>query len=167
MYTSPLVSQSEFYQGDIIEDYPFLNLGQVQPLTVSDSGIAESEGEVDAETAKVSVRIDGRRVMIISQTCDAQRRENLLISPIYGINEYSMNADTLRNLRSGKVYYWLYLPAYQSIIEESFVDLQQLMYVPRSKIEEYKTSRILSLSDLGRHHLAWSITNFIGRPFSA
>jgi hypothetical protein len=168
MYEYPLISQQEFYQGDIIGDYPFLNLGQAKPLVISGEGFTDGGGEVDATTGKVSVGVDTRRVMIISQTCDAQRRENVIISPIYTLNEYiaasSPNADKLRTLRAGKIYYWFYLPAYQDIIEESFVDLQQVTYVPRAYVERYIEGRILSLSDLGRHRLSWSVAGFLGRP---
>ena len=168
MYTFPLISQTEFYQGDIIGSYPFMNLTKLKPLTVSESEIVEGEGAPNAATQKVSVAVDPRNVMVISQTCDAQRRENLIICPIYTMAEYiaasSPNGDKLRTLRDGKIYYWLYLPAYQSILEESFVDLQQLIYVPRPQLEAYRSARILSLNDLGRHRLGWSMAAFLGRP---
>lgn len=170
MYVLPSSNegQSDYFQGDIVEDFPLLNLGTAQDLTVSNSYTINSTYP-DRNSTHAAVQIVKRKVMIISQTCDAQRRDNIIVCPIIDLAEYissnSPNADKLRSIRSGKIYYWFYLGALEEKIDECFVDLQQFIHMPRADFERLAEShRILSLSDFGRHKLAWSLSSFFGRP---
>ncbi len=105
--------------------------------------------------------------MILSQSCDAQRRENIVLAPIFSFTELSnkgIKTDTLSSIKLRKTNYWFYLPALEGVVEDSVVDLQQIRSFPRETIESLKRTKIISLSDWGRHHLAWAIVNFFGRP---
>jgi len=168
MYIVPSASSQTPYQGDIINDFPFFNIASVKSLSIKDRNIAHIEDGINTATRNVLIEANLRKIMLISQTCDAQRRENVIICPVYTVAEYmtsnNPNKDKLDALRNGKNYYWFYLPAYETVFVESFVDFQQFTYLPKELYEQFQASRLLQLDDLGRHRLAWSISTYFGRP---
>jgi hypothetical protein len=138
MYVPPgNISVDLLFQGDVFPSYPFL----------SDD--------------------TSRSIILISQTCDAQRRENILVAPIFTFSEMEgrgVKPDTLKDVRLRRINYWFYLPPLDGVLEESLVDLQQIKFSSRIDIDNRKSTKIITLNDWGRHHLAWSISNFFGRP---
>ena len=80
------------------------------------------------------------------------------------LSHKGIKTDTLSSIKLRKTNYWFYLPALEGVVEDSVVDLQQIRSFPRETIESLKRTKIISLSDWGRHHLAWAIVNFFGRP---
>jgi hypothetical protein len=71
--------------------------------------------------------------------------------------------DYVDSIKGKKTNYWFYLPAYNNF-PESLVDFQTISYVSRLDLEQYKNSRILSLSALGRHNLGWALSVYFSRP---
>lgn len=171
MYADALsIDRTAFYQGDIISDFPFYIFENVLALRRTDAGHYEVGEHATTETEMVfGVGAKVQNVMILSQTCDAQRRSNVILCPVYQLNEFTIdntiNVDRLRAIRERRINYWFYLPAFDTL-QESIADLQAMIYVPRETIERFLPSKTLALSDLGRHHLSWSLATFFGRPAS-
>jgi hypothetical protein len=169
MYADTNVNQgATLYQGDIIADFPFFIFQSGLPIQRTEAGLFElREGNQEGDRELFAVEAHKQKVMILSQTCDAQRRTNVIICPVYDLGEFvtdnTINADRLRSIRKRGVNYWFYLPAYATLTE-SIADMQTMIYVPRTEIEEYLPKRVVSLNDLGRHHLAWSLATYFGRP---
>lgn len=161
------IDKNTLYQGDIIEDFPFYIFENSQPIKKTEAGYFEFGNENGEDHALIAVETKKQRVMILSQTCDAQRRKNLIISPIYKLDQFiidnTINKNRAEAIRERRLYYLFYLPEFESL-PESLVDLQTMIYVSREKIEQYLPNKIISLSDLGRHHLSWSLATYFGRP---
>jgi hypothetical protein len=141
------------FQGDLLEGFPFLIIDTI-PSSAFQSG----------SEAKIELRAKLNTVMVLSQTCDIQRRKNVLVCPVSRVVDNEFNNDDLAKLKKRKQYYWFYLPELPDVISESFADFQTIYYVPRSLVEEAKARKIVSLSDWGRHHLGWALSAYLGRP---
>ena len=171
MYVDPSpATSSTLYQGDVIKDFPFYLFDSGLPIKKNDSGYFEIDRS-DQERDRSLLAIETKRqlVMILSQTCDIQRRTNIIICPVYNLEEFvadnTINADRARSLKKREIHYWFYLPSYNEL-PEALADLQTMMYIPKAIIEKYLSKRIATLNDLGRHHLAWSLATYFGRPAS-
>lgn len=151
------------YQGDVVKDLPF----PVCP----EQEVAIAPGEVDISQESTNNFFKGdpqlitalkysRTGMIISQNCDIENREFILISPVFEINEKYSDDDHIISLKGQKVKYELYLPSTTNF-NESFVDLQLISVIKKEKID--KTKRILVLSDYGQALLQQHLRNYLGR----
>ena len=147
--------QGVFYQGDIINDFPFV---------IFDKGTIEQSLGLRETDPKISVRIKMSMVMILSQTCDIQRRSNIIICPVHKMSDFSLNKDNTEQIKKRRIGYWFYLPGITGLIEDSIADFQTIYYVNREFLEKYKQNKIITLSDWGRHHLGWSLSTYFGRP---
>ncbi len=168
MYADPdFVDKTTLFQGDIIDDFPFYNFENSYPIKKDAGGRFELDGDDNSDRSVLAVETKKQKVIILSQTCDIQRRSNVIVCPVYELKEVvdggAINLKRVEALKSRRIYYWFYLPEFQ-VLQESFADLQTMVYVPRDIIEKYVTKRAVSLSDLGRHHLAWSLATYFGRP---
>jgi hypothetical protein len=142
------------YQGDLIKDFPFLILKKE-----TFSGKFDSHEEVRLEVpAKLNT------IMVLSQTCDVQNRENVLVCPVYEIQGFGFNKDEVESIKKRRTGYWFYLPKLEGILEDSVADFQTVYYVPKDFLNSCKLSKFVTLSDWGRHHLCWALSNYFGRP---
>jgi hypothetical protein len=161
------VDSNTLYQGDVISDFQFHILESGQPIKRNETNHFELSEKADEQSTLLAIESKKITVMILSQSCDIQRRNNVIICPVYNLNEFvtdkAVNADRLRSIRERKIYYWFYLPGFNNL-PESIADLQTMIYVPRTALEKHLSKRILSLSNLGRHHLGWTLANYFGRP---
>ncbi|MFZ2303333.1 MAG: hypothetical protein WAV98_00905 [Minisyncoccia bacterium] len=183
MYIYPVDnSDPVFYQGDIIDNFPFFvveseNFNVLEPETNQSTNqkyqIKKIKSLPKEQTTDHLIVIDARRqrVMILSQTCDVQQRETIIFAPVFevskAISDGRMTNNQAISLRNRKLDYWFYLPKQDSVIEESYIDLQIIHYVPKSLILENLQNRVLALSDWGRHHLSWALSDFFGRPIKS
>lgn len=160
------------YQGDVLKNFPFFIFqNDLRGLKQSDKkGVFELKEQETFENGEAVLAISSKLnyIIILSQTCDLQERENVIIAPVYSIKEYEDNG-TLKGGKAGlikkrKINYWFYLPEIEGVFEGSFADFQTMYYVPRKILENYKKNKILTLSDWGRHHLGWALSNYFGRP---
>lgn len=164
-----LIDSSLLYQGDVITDFPFPVLeGSKKIKKDQTTGQFELDESSSQETESLfAIEKKLQTVMILSQTCDLQRRKNVIICPVYSLKDFIednvLNKSTVESIRKRSVNYWFYLPEYKNL-EESIVDLQTMVYVSRTTLGPYLSKRIIILSDLGRHHLSWSVVNYFGRP---
>jgi len=143
-----------FYQGDLIKDFPFFIFDEHINL----------ENVISKTEAKIEINAKLNTIIILSQTCDIQRRKNAIICPVYKMDEFSFNSDDTDSIKKRKTGYWFYLPPLDGVIEESIADFQTIYYVPRAVIDNYKKNKIVTMSDWGRHHLSWALNNYFGRP---
>ncbi len=184
MYALPTVEQP-FFQGDLLSNYSFI----VPPLGKQFVFIGDAVSSIVVElSAKEDAYMDGKKeqliansfrssAMIITQTCDIQRREYISVCPIfdlavlkskytnYGWGENRIN-NFIEDLKNQKQNYFLYLPAHTSEnvnFSESYVDLQVINSMPSSNVTNYH--RFLSLTDKGRHWIGFKLSNLFGRPF--
>jgi hypothetical protein len=163
------INGSILFQGDIIKDFPFYILENGQPMKKNSAGLFELDKDIlKNKSAFLMFKSKKQNIMILSQTCDIQFRNNIIICPVFNLEEFIsanvVNADTARSIRERKKNHWFYLPAYGQL-PESIADLQSMVYISQDIIGDYLSNRIASLSDLGRHHLAYSLSIFFGRPF--
>jgi len=162
------IEKNTLYQGDIITDFPFFIFQGGQLVQKNQSGFFEKKnGNSDEEENLYIIASKKQSIMILSQTCDIQRRENVIICPVYKLQDLidkgAINTKQAESLRGRKIYYNFYLPELGSF-PESIADFQTMIYVPRENLTPYIPNRGVSLDHLGRHHLAWALTNYFGRP---
>ena len=183
MYVYPIDnSDPVFYQGDIIENFPFfvVDSDNFNVLEFETGQSVNKKYKVKKikllpkeQTSDNLIAIDARRqkVIILSQTCDIQQRETIIFAPVFeiakAISDGRMTNNQAISLRSRKLDYWFYLPKQDAVIEESYIDFQIIHYIPKSLILENLQNRVLALSDWGRHHLSWALSNFFGRPIKS
>ncbi|MFZ2907741.1 MAG: hypothetical protein WA014_01160 [Minisyncoccia bacterium] len=163
---SATVDPNTLYQGDILENFPFYILDKPQSVKKEEDGSFSLEQEAATSDLHV-IGSKTQRVILLSQTCDIQRRNNVMICPVHELAQFiednTLNTDSVKSIRDRKNYYFFYLPAFNGL-PESIADLQTIIYVPRAVIAARISDRIVPMSDLGRHHLGWSLANLFSRP---
>lgn len=161
------------YQGDVLKNFPFFifqnNLSGLKQSSASREIFQLKEKEIfkDGEAILV-VKSKLSHIIILSQTCDIQDRTHVIVAPIYSIKNFEdegiLKDGKVGLIKERKINYWFYLPKLEGILEDSFADFQTIYYVPREMLESYKKNKILALSDWGRHHLGWALSNYFCRP---
>lgn len=138
--------QEPFYQGDILKDSPFF---------------------IISSNSKKLPAMEKTEVMLLSQTCDIARTERdfIIVGRVLKVVDLAkiVKHDQISGLRSRKLKYLFYLPKDQGF-SEAYVDFNQITYFPKKGMLK-KRNRIKSLSDLGRHWLAYQLADYFGRPF--
>lgn len=146
---SDLDKRNPFFQGDILQDTPFF---------VIPKGFDKSK----------RATIQNLDVVILTQTCDIERRDFVIIGRVVRLQELvetgvSQNLiESLCKRSPTRPKYLFYLPPDRSF-EESYIDFTQITYTPKNILK--KRNRVKSLSDLGRHWLAYQLSDYFGRPF--
>lgn len=151
------LNQDTFYQGDLVKDFPFL---------IFDKEISLDNLAVTAE-AKLEIKAKLNLAMILSQTCDVQNRKNVIVCPVYKMQEFDFKKEEVNSIKKRKTGYWFYLPKLDGVIDESIADFQTIYYIPREVLDKYKRNKIVTLSDWGRHHLGWALSGYFGRPIES
>lgn len=175
----------DIYQGDVIVNFHFLLPPLGEPISLQTQGSQINKVPISQVTNSYS---NGNETllansfigkgMIITQTCDIQRRKYLSVCPIHDFSKIktdlaSEGLDEKRiqsfekQVKEQKVGYFFYLPAMTfgdgKNIGECYVDLQVINSVPRENISNYP--RLIGLSDKGRHWLDFKLMSLFGRPF--
>jgi hypothetical protein len=173
-----------FFQGDILEDVavvfmppagsgkwvllrPGLPLTRAQALAGNTpkvfrpfvAGAAPEEWSTPDEL--VLAKATKRAVMVITQTCDLERRNFVQVAPVYAAQTLSPNKQA--SLEKNEVNYLFFLPIAPSLPDKSFADLSQIMSVHNSYMKEAKLKR--RLSNEARARLQMHLANLHGRPF--
>lgn len=162
------------YQGDVLKDFPFFifkeKLRTLKNLKkINTYEVVEIEKDTfSGGEAIMAINAKLNNIIILSQSCDIQERENIIIAPVYPIKLFEDDG-TLTNGKAGlikkrRINYWFYLPKLEKVIEDSLVDFQTIHYIPRAFLEKHKKNKIITMSDWGRHHLGWALSNYFGRP---
>ena len=143
----------DFFQGDIFK-------GKIiAPSLVKDSDQNFSRPVTDL-------------AIIITQTCDIQRREFVHLCPLYSIKELesdlkqAWDENRVNNftsqIKKNKIEYYFHLPAYSDALVESFADINYIQTIPRKDLNNLV--RLCGLSDYGRQNLAYRVGNIFLRP---
>ncbi|MDD5626436.1 MAG: hypothetical protein PHW01_00255 [Patescibacteria group bacterium] len=162
------------YQGDVIKNAPFFifedELRSLKNLKKTNTYEAIKIGEKSFNNGEALLAINAKlnNIIILSQTCDVQDKENIIIAPVYPIKLFEDNG-ILTDGKAGlikkrKINYWFYLPELEGIIGDSLVDFLTIHYIPKTFLEKYKSNKIITMTDWGRHHLGWALSNYFGRP---
>ncbi len=162
------------YQGDVLKSIPFFifkeQMNILKNLEKANTYEIEAANEKSFENEDIlsAVNTKTSNIIILSQTCDVQDKENIIIAPIYPIKLFEDNKiltkEKAKQIRDRKYNYWFYLPKLEGIIEDSIADFQFIQYIPKLFLEKYKNNKIVTMSDWGRHHLGWALGNYFGRP---
>jgi hypothetical protein len=174
-----------FFQGDILERVPvvfmppagsgkWVLLRPSFPVTLEQAlggntpkvfrpfvaGTAPEEWKAPDEL--VLAKATRRAIMVITQTCDLERRNSVQVAPVYPARSLSENKQA--SLEKNEVNYLFYLPmAEPGLSEKSFADLSQITSVHTSYVREAKLAK--RLSNEGRARLQMHLANLHGRPF--
>jgi hypothetical protein len=181
-----------FYQGDIIRDVPIIFLPErISKWFILRPG-ANSKKHVDdvlrGEICKwfesapagqlkdawqygekeelVAAKAFMVNVIILTQTCDLERRNYYQIAPVYPETKQKQSA--LEQLRENGINYNFYLPAKSPYItENSYADLSHSCAVPKAYFPRNSVSdRIAArLTNHARTELQAQVANCFGRPF--
>jgi hypothetical protein len=158
-----------YYQGDVVKNFPFFIFDNFEFVEKSGEKLyKKSEDKKTEEESFIIAKAKLSNIIILSHTCDIQQRENVIIAPIYPIKLFEENG-ILTNGKSGlikkrKIAYWFYLPKLEGIIEDSLVDFQTIIYVSVKFLDNFRNNKVLTMTDWGRHHLGWGLSNYFGRP---
>lgn len=175
---------SDFYQGDILEGVPlvfmppagsgkWVLLRPSYPVTLEQAlsgntpksfrpyvaGTAPDEWAIADEL--VLARATKRMIMVITQTCDLERRSFVQVAPIYAA--HTLTDKKQASLEKNEVNYLFFLPQSEPLREKCFAELSQISSVHNSYLREAKL--IKRLSNEGRAHLQKHLASFHGRPF--
>jgi len=174
-----------FFQGDILERVPvvfmppagsgkWVLLRPSFPVTLEQAlagntpkgfrpfvaGTAPEEWKTPDEL--VLAKATRRVVMVITQTCDLERRNSVQVAPVYPAR--SLSESKQASLEKNEVNYLFYLPmSGHDLTEKSFADLSQITSVHNSYMREAKLAK--RLSNEGRARLQMHLAKFHGRPF--
>ena len=167
---------SRFYQGDILDNFPFFIFTDTYNLLERGNGAGQYEIRktallpVDQPEIITAMPIRPHRAILLSQTCDIQNNPTVIIAPVYSLDEVTADGrlkpghlDLLRK-RRGAMKDWFYLPPLEGVIGESFVDFSTIHYFPKALMSGHLHSRVVGLSDWGRHLLDWALGDYLGRP---
>jgi len=160
------------YQGDILKNFPFFIFPEkFKFLTKSNDEnkfILETSQKTVHGEQPIMITVKLTSAILLSQTCDIQQRENIVVAPVYTIETFKESGilsdnkvDLVKKRRYG---YLFYLPKLDGVIDDSIVYLQTIHYLPKNCVLSYKNNKIATMSDWGRHHLAWALSNYFGRP---
>ena len=114
-----------------------------------------SQGDIISGIPFIYYERDGNQsvgvynAMVLSNTCDIQRNENILVAPIFPVSEY-IHKD-ITSLKKNYIYEFMYFD--DIIIGESYINFGIINSINRVMIEEgiklNKFNRIRSLTDIG------------------
>jgi|SRR5579863_7890698 len=103
-----------------------------------------------------------RAILVITQTCDLERRNFVQVAPVYAVSTLSESKQG--SVETNEVNYLFYLPASEpGISEKSFADLSQIVSVHNSYLKEAKLAK--RLSNEARARLQTHLARLHGRPF--
>ena len=153
-YYSPNPDNENFYQGDILRDYPIAIL--------PDKRFPEIVYEDDEYSGTVMIRakISSTNIIIISQTCDIKNREFVAVCPVFPIER--LEANQLEQLKKGKINYRFWLPPIDGVLHESYADFVIINAIKRESLDI--NQRLASLSERYRSHLTERIHQYFCRP---
>jgi len=181
-----------FYQGDIIRDVPIIFLPEktsrwfiLRPGPNSKKHVDdilrgeickwfESAPEGNLKDAwqhgdkeeLVAAKAFLVNVIILTQTCDLERRSYYQIAPVYP--ETKQKASALEPLRENNINYNFFLPVKAPYItENSYADLSHSCAIPKAYFPKNSVaSRIAArLTNHARTELQAQVANCFGRPF--
>ncbi len=182
MYSDP--SPDAIYQGDIVLNFSFIVPPLGESIIIQSSGNSLIKTPISSVSSPYSSGSENLLVnsfrasgMIITQTCDIQRRKYISLCPVHPFNDIREELTQegleekriekfIESIKQQRINYYFYLPPAilnEVRIEESYVDLQVINSAPRENISNYQ--RLITLSDKGRHWLDYKLINLFGRPF--
>lgn len=133
-------------QGDIFSDIPFYYTDEC--------------GDQCIITAKAQ---------LLSNTCDADHDDNIILAAVYPISDISDNAQKLISIKNNTTYNLFYIP--DSGADQYVVDFSMLNSISRHSFNAYrecgKIKTLASLSDFGYYLFLAKLTVFFMRPESA
>jgi hypothetical protein len=101
------------------------------------------------------------RIIILTQSCDIDRRHYLQVAPIY--DAAGMTELKLASLRTQDIFYMFYLPADGADFPESYADLTQIGSVHKSYFKGAVPMKKLSAT--ATTALQAHLADYFGRPF--
>ena len=130
-------------QGDVFSEIPFIFL--------------DSTGEVYFKKYKA---------MLLSNTCDATRDDNLLFAAVRPFSELTNNQSIIASIKKNIKYSSLYLP--DNLLIDEFVDFEMITTIPRVVFykfhENNDVERLITLSSVGYYMFICKLTIFFLRP---
>lgn len=124
--------------------------------------------EIDEEGHTKITRTSG---LIISNTCDLQRKKFILVAPAIPIDESDFkNQAYLTDLKKNTIFEKMYLPSFNSN-PEFIIDFSRISPLRRNavmkKIDDSSSLKITSLSKEGHFFFNLKLITYILRPESA
>jgi hypothetical protein len=186
------IDLTAFYQGDIIRDVPIIFLpdkiskwfilrpgpnskkhvddvlrGEIcKWFESSPAGQLKDAWQHGNNEEFVAAKASMVNVIILTQTCDLERRPYYQIAPLYP--ESKQKASSIESLRENEINYCFYLPAKAPYIaENSYADLSHTCVVPKAYFpKDSVTERLAArLTNGARTVLQAHMAHCFGRPF--
>ncbi len=154
LYETP---RTDISQGDILELLPHLSLNRpLLALSKETEIIFKAVGEPypqfnDKDGQDVIATCKRNKAILINHDCDIDKPQikKYLVCPVVPSNRLKPTTQDL--LKRNRIYSMLHLPKFGNILTESFVDFNQITTLDAEYLKD--TTRVLSLSDLGRRAL--------------
>jgi hypothetical protein len=175
---------TSLFQGDILQDVPvvfmppagsgkWILLRPSLPVTLEQAlagntpkifrpfvaGSAPEEWNTPDEL--VLAKATRRSIIIITQTCDLERRNFVQVAPVYPAR--NLGESKQASLQKNEINYLFFLPMEDLVPENSFADLSQITSVHKSYLSQGNLQK--RLSNEGRARLQTHLSNLHGRPF--
>lgn len=150
MYSPPL---TEFSQGDILEQVPHLFFDGPLPAALDDT--------VKHSTGPMVCTAVSERAIILTPDCeiDKPKVSRWLVCPVMPIE--AVAEDNRQNVRDNRIFSRFYLPPYRGILNECFVDFNQISTISAGLL--VTVNRTVSLDDEGRSALYAQFTRWLTR----
>lgn len=177
---------ASIYQGDLLVDVPvvlmppagdgpWIVLRPSLPLTLEDAlaGNVPKIFRPHAENAPLVGAWAGKQelvlakgiktpILVVTQTCDIERRRFIHVAPVYGIEGFDQRK--IESLTANEIQYWFYLPDHLPLRPaKQFADLSQIVPVHNSYLR--RARRLERLTPLATTELQKKLASFHGRPF--
>lgn len=157
------------YQGDILKDQIIITIPQnIQILRELENkeykffSLEELNDAFEQEVHEITVvNAVKTNVIILSQTCDIERREFISIAPVFPLTKIESEKKK-GSIRNHKFNYRFYI-AESDALPESYAELTLINSIKKEILRLDK--RICSLSDYARQWLQDTLNRYFCRPF--
>jgi hypothetical protein len=157
-------------QGDILKDFPFMSISEEFLTIKQDESDKNLFHKIENQSKEYigAIPIKTSTVIIVSHSCDIENKDYIYIAPVLSIplalSNKIVKENQVDNIKLRKTNQFFYLPSLADEFEESIALLANMHYIPKLYLEKLSGNRIIGLSDWGRHHLGWALSNLFSRP---
>lgn len=122
------------------------------------------QGDIFKNIEFITYNVDGKPIklkgdiMVISNTCDISRNENILFIPFIPLEKLTRKINE-NDLKKNVIYNFFYIKE----IENKILDFDRIIHLPRKQLEKIKENRKFSLTQYGFYMLLIKLSVYLMR----
>ncbi len=167
--TEDQAGSEKIYQGDVFKDQIVITippniqiLREIENREFKSFNLEELSDAFEHKEGELTVvHAVKTNIIILSQTCDIERREFISIAPVFPLIKIESEKKK-ESIRNHKFNYRFYI-AESDVLSESYAELSLINSIKKEILILDK--RICSLSDYSRQWLQYTLNRYFCRPF--